>query len=313
VSALLSLVVGLGNLCLTTALSKCYEIAWWIQAVERAELHKLHFDPDVQRRISAIFSRNVIVDKFAIEAVVSLLVGIINGPLLQRASTVTARAYETPFILGQVNASIDSLPADFGSLARGGASSDTLPPVFGNVSRAYSNREAIDLAIEDCGPNTTCIFTLPAPGFDVTCVDESLPYDFLELGSAEAGDQTFGPATATNRQITVSGVEVKFGGYTDYPSYSTINTTILHKSSQACSDFVTKSECVFRLATVGYPITLTDGVAVLQNWQPGQNETMKLIRFPDTPPLPYNNTVFPCGALRLSPRTKRTTGFWPPH
>lgn len=124
------------------ALSKGYEIAWWTEAIQGAELRKLHFDLNVQRRILAVFSCNTSFYILTFAAVVSLLVGIINGPLLQTASPITAQSYGLPLLSSNGNTLMASLPADSSSLTRGGSSSDISLPLFSNASRACMNRDA---------------------------------------------------------------------------------------------------------------------------------------------------------------------------
>ncbi|KAK8065136.1 hypothetical protein PG997_011883 [Apiospora hydei] len=80
VSVLLALTVSIANLCLSIALSKGYEISWWLKAVKGADLRRLQFDLDVQHHLSAITGRNTRLDSFAISAILSLAVSILSGP-----------------------------------------------------------------------------------------------------------------------------------------------------------------------------------------------------------------------------------------
>ncbi|OBT66699.1 hypothetical protein VE03_03882 [Pseudogymnoascus sp. 23342-1-I1] len=97
VPVLLSLIVGFANLCLTIALSQAYEVAWWLNAMRGAELRRLQFDLDIQHNLSALFGPSRTVDKFAVVAAISLVVSIVDGPLIQRASTITPNAYESHY------------------------------------------------------------------------------------------------------------------------------------------------------------------------------------------------------------------------
>ncbi|KAJ4188829.1 hypothetical protein NW755_006323 [Fusarium falciforme] len=189
VSVLLSLAVSLANLCLAVALHTGYEISWWNQALKGAELRKLQFDLDVQRRISAIFWPNPYFDKFAIAAIVSLAVSILDGPLIQRASSATMNSV--------------------GLITTG---PQILTPLFSNISRAYSNRDDIVLPIDGCKTNSTCAFTLPAPGFDVSCIEILRPYNFSKLASAGSGNEVSNPSrSGINNQITLFNVSVSDG------------------------------------------------------------------------------------------------------
>jgi hypothetical protein len=307
---LLSLLVGIANFCLATVLSKGYEISWWIQAVEGAELRKLHFDLDIQRRLSAIFSRNMIIDKFTIAAIVSLLVSVINGPLIQKASTITANGFPSSPFISSVEASVSSLPADFSS-SRVGSGSEILTPLFGNVSRAYASRDNVELIVQHCGTNTTCEFTLPAPGLDISCVDGEVPFDFSEMGSAASGDQTYGSAPVDgmlSSQITTYAVDISFTCRGDFTSCSTINATILRKPDPACSGYVQRKDCVLRLATVEYPITLSNNVATLRSWRPDQNETIQILQSLD-PDANWRNVLFTGPTAGYEPSGSMLGGF----
>ncbi|KAL2679290.1 hypothetical protein Neosp_010059 [[Neocosmospora] mangrovei] len=272
VSVLLSLAVSLANLCLAVALHTGYEISWWNQALKGAELRKLQFDLDVQRRISAILWSNRSFDRFAIAAVVSLAVSILDGPLIQRASSVTIKEFGPSSIPTNVDVSNASFPSDFSSVGLITTGPQILTPLFSNVSRAYSNRDDIQLPIEGCKTNSTCAFTLPAPGFDVSCIEIHRPYNFSKLASAASGNQITNPSrSGMNNQITLFNVSIRFGEDSD-----TINTTVMYKPEATKDGNVTHRECVLRLATVAYPVTVSDGVVSLKNWHLGQNETLEL-------------------------------------
>ncbi|KAH6896742.1 hypothetical protein B0T10DRAFT_544170 [Thelonectria olida] len=266
VSVLLSLLVSLGNLCLIVALGQGYEISWWLQALKGAELRKLQFDLDIQQSVVALFSRTAAFDKFAIAAVVSLIVSVIDGPLIQKASSVTTKTYQ-PFDADvSVRVSNEPLPADFSAY---GVGPELLTPLFGNVSRAYSNREDIELLIDGCNENVTCALTLPAPGFDVSCTETHVAYNFSQLA-----------AGARKNNYTTFQVGIDFGASQTFEDFSTINVTSLYKPNAACIGDMVRRKCSLRLATVRYPIAVSNGTATLKNWQLGQNDTIELTSFP---------------------------------
>ncbi|KAL1867645.1 hypothetical protein VTK73DRAFT_4044 [Phialemonium thermophilum] len=281
VSVLLSLIVSVANLCLVVALNNGYEISWWTQALRGAELRKLQFDLHIQGGLSALLGRNRVVDKFAVAAVVSLIVSIADGPLIQRASTIAPKTFGPSFANTDVDVSNALLPANFSAFAGGGVGPDILTPLFSNISRAYANREALTLPVDGCRANTTCVLTLPAPGFDVSCTDRQVPYDFANLSASFFGDQTTSPsARGLDSQITTFQLAVAFGGVQTVDRYSTINTTVLYKADAGCAGNMTERTCVLRLATVGYPVTVRNDVATLGGWQRGQNETVELAQVP---------------------------------
>ncbi|KAL4972428.1 hypothetical protein BDW66DRAFT_154751 [Aspergillus desertorum] len=200
VSVLLSLIVGIANVCLTIALNQSYTVSWWLKALQGAELRRLQFDLGIQHDVSALLGRGRTVNKFALAAIISLIVSIIDGPLIQRSSTTILRTFGPDETIVTVRVTNASLPADFSGYAGGGIGPDLLMPLFANVSRAYSDRDAIALQIEGCTTNTTCIFSLPATGFDVGCTESTVEYDFGAFTAA--GENT----------ITTFNVSLAFGG-----------------------------------------------------------------------------------------------------
>lgn len=124
-----------------------------------AELRRLQFDLDIQHNFSALLGRSRTVSKFAVVAAISLIVSIIDGPPIQRASTITPKTFGPDETIVTVRVSNASLPTDFSGYAGGGIGPDMLMPLFSNVSRAYANREAIVLPIEGCSTNATCLFS----------------------------------------------------------------------------------------------------------------------------------------------------------
>ncbi|KAH6866199.1 hypothetical protein B0T10DRAFT_574266 [Thelonectria olida] len=175
------------------------------------------------------------------------------------ASSVSITEFGPSSVGANVDVSNASFPASFSSVSGVGSGPQFLTPLFSNVSRAYANRDDIALPIEGRKTNSTCVLTLPAPGFDVSCAEKLLPYDFSKLAAAGSGNQAAIPPG--------SG----FGKDSD-----TINTTFMYKPKATRDGQVIQRECVLRLATVGYPITVSDSVVTLKRWQLGQNETLEL-------------------------------------
>lgn len=269
VSVLLSLIVGIANLCLAVALNQGYEVSWWLKAIKGAELRRLQFDLEIQHSLAALLGSSRTINKFAFAATISLIVSVIDGPLIQRATTTKLMTFGTNETIVTVGVSNASFPSDFSGYAGGGIGPDLLMPLFSNVSRAYANKDAIVLPIEGCTENSTCIVNLPAPGFDVSCTNTTVPFDFGNLASA-------GPVYA----ITVFNVTVDFGGTEDVDSFSMINVTTLYKPDAACTGHLIQRQCILRLATVRYKVSIINGILTIAPWQLGQNDTIEITRFP---------------------------------
>lgn len=163
VSVMLALAVNIANLCLSIALSKSYEIAWWLRALKGAELRRLQFDLDIQRHLSAMIGENTRIDSFAIAAMISFAVSVLDGPLIQRASSVTTTTFQPVDVDVQVNVMNTLLPTNFSGLEYL-LDTGTFSAILRNISRAYAKREDIPLSINSCGKNTTCVFELQDQG-----------------------------------------------------------------------------------------------------------------------------------------------------
>ncbi|KAI1439839.1 hypothetical protein F5Y02DRAFT_35614 [Annulohypoxylon stygium] len=280
VSVLLSLIIAIANLCLSVALGQGYAISWWLQALGGAEFRKLVFDLEVRSDLSALFGQNMAIDKFVIATLLSLAVSILDGPLIQKASVTAPKTYVFSDHSVTAYVSNDSLPANFSGYSGSNIGTTLLTPLFSNVSRAYSNRDDITLPLDGCGANSTCDLTLSAPGFDVSCIESSVPYDFKNLGSADPN----------NNNITAFNVTIAFGdSILELDRLTTINTTSWYKPDEACAGNLIKRECVLRLATNRYPVSISNGITTMQTRQLGQNDTIEITKFP--PESPYGGSA----------------------
>ncbi|KAJ4168316.1 hypothetical protein NW754_013650 [Fusarium falciforme] len=110
----------------------------------------------------------------------------------------------------------------------------------------------------------------------MSCTEQLLPYDLANLNAGGTGNQISSPSpNGIDKEATAFNVSIR--GEEDY---STINTTAMYKSKATRTGDLIQRECVLRLATVGYPITVNDGVVSLKRWQLGQNDTIKLTPSP---------------------------------
>ncbi|KAK7967956.1 uncharacterized protein PG986_002233 [Apiospora aurea] len=235
-----------------------------------ADLRRLQFDLNIQHHLSAITGRNTRLDSFAISAILSFAVSILSGPLIQRASSVTGITLQPVDIDVGINVLDGSfpdhaLPANFSGWQDQFYKRYLFTPLFRDVSRGYANCENITLSIDACTTNTTCAFKLPAPGFDVDCAERLIPYNFNNLA-----------AVSLNNNITVFNTSLYFGARTDFENYTTIRTTALFKSDPTCDGQMLQRECTLRLATVRYPVTVSDGIVILEKWRGESNETLKI-------------------------------------
>ncbi|CAK7198668.1 hypothetical protein SEUCBS139899_001332 [Sporothrix eucalyptigena] len=269
VSALLSLLVSIANVCLSASLAKAYEISWWLKAINGAELRRLKFDLNVQSNIMAILSRGFTLNRFTIAASIALAVTVLDGPLIQKASTIVSKSS------GPIGANVTAavlngyLPDDWSGY---GDAPDLLTPQFTNVSLAYNNRDAIVLDVDGCNDaNTTCTLNYPGLGFDVECTETTVAYDFGNLAAA-----------TSNNNVTTFKINMAYGQNENAAEFLSIRTTATYKPNNTCKGDLTKRSCSLRLSTVNYPLTLSNGVATMASWDESRNDTIALANVSDT-------------------------------
>ncbi|KAI3317229.1 hypothetical protein HD806DRAFT_515568 [Xylariaceae sp. AK1471] len=273
VSVILAILVNVANICLAIALSQGYTVSWWREALKGAELSRLQFDLSVQHGFAALLQSSRSFSRFLLAALVALIVSIANGPILQRASTTGL------LTLGPTNTTVaifiapEPLPANFSAWSGSGFAPSLLTPVFGNVSKAYASNEDIMLPYAGCDGNSSCRVTMAGPGLDAVCNDSSVSYDYRHLSAA----------IPEKNNITAFNITLEFGiEDLTIAGYSMVNFTVLFKPDPACIGNFVRRSCSMRLATVEYPIIISNGTAVLQPWQPSRNETIQLINFSNT-------------------------------
>ncbi|KAI2615514.1 hypothetical protein GGR54DRAFT_632171 [Hypoxylon sp. NC1633] len=272
VSVILAILVNVANLCLAVALSQGYTVSWWQEALKGAELSRLQFDLSVQHSFSAILQSSRAFSKFLLAALIAIVVSVADGPILQRASTTGLLTLSQTSTNVTVFVSPELLPANFSSWSGVADELSLLTPVFSNVSKAYASHDDITLPYSGCDGTGFCNLTMTGPGFDTFCNESSVPYDYLHLSAA----------IPEHNNITAFQIDFQFGAHRTAAEYGTVNFTVLYKPDPACIGQFVRRWCSMRLATVKYPITISNGTAVLEPWERLQNETIELTRLDTT-------------------------------
>lgn len=261
VSVLLSLLVSIANVCLGAALAKAYEIAWWVQAIHGADLRRLQYNLNVQTNFAASFSRAFSLNRFSITAFLALAVSVLDGPLIQKASTIISKT-SGPFASNVTATILDGfLPVDYSGYGDG---PDLLAPGFSNVSLQYNNRDPIQMSIDGCdSANTTCTLDFPGLGFDINCTETTVAYNFGNLGAA-----------SIENNVTTFQVTTAYGQNENLTEFIAIRTSATYKPDSSCKGDMVKRTCSLHLSTVSYPLTVVGGVATLGAWDEKRNDTI---------------------------------------
>ncbi|KAL1888678.1 hypothetical protein Sste5346_009383 [Sporothrix stenoceras] len=262
VSVLLSLLVSIANVCLAGALGKAYEIAWWLKAIHGSDLRRLKYNLNVQSNYAVFFSRAFTLNRFTIAAFVALAVSVLDGPLIQKASTIDSKT-SGPFASNVTATILDGfLPVDYSGY---GVGPDLLSPGFSNVSLQYNNRDPIKMAIDGCdNANTTCTLDFPGLGFDINCTETTVAYNFGNLVSG----------STKNNNVTTFQVTTAYGQNQNLAEFIAIRTSATYKPDAACKGDLVKRTCSLHLSTVKYPLTVVGGVATLGAWDEKRNDTI---------------------------------------
>ncbi|EOO04013.1 hypothetical protein UCRPA7_612 [Phaeoacremonium minimum UCRPA7] len=103
-------------------------------------LRQLHFDLEIQNNYFAFLSREFrFIDKFVIAAIISLIVSIADGPLIQKATDtrIATFSYDGPLV--NVSVSNATFPDDFSGFAGIDIGPDLMTPLFSNLAAGTDN------------------------------------------------------------------------------------------------------------------------------------------------------------------------------
>ncbi|ERF74689.1 hypothetical protein EPUS_00819 [Endocarpon pusillum Z07020] len=237
------------NIMLHFALTEGARVAWWRQAMKgKNKLGDLHRYWDFANNLWAATTSGRYFNLIAMACIFTAIAPI-NGPLLQRASTVKEASSASEPITVKL-AVATSLPDGFSGYLSGrsyvvSAYTQNFTPV---VQDYYNQREN---RMNDTGCVGKCSATVKGVGFAVNCSSSEEPYK-LSPTYAENGtyDATLDPAL-------MNGSEV-FTSYFSWTSGKPNNITlgIRYKDKADCDGRLMINECSLTLATVKYPVVI---------------------------------------------------------
>ncbi|KAL7931568.1 hypothetical protein V8C35DRAFT_309821 [Trichoderma chlorosporum] len=265
VPVLLSLMGAISILFLSIANSEGFAISWWLKALKGTKIKELHYDLEVTDNLLVGLVRPTLFNIITISSLVSLIVSVAVGAVLQKASDTTSKTIG-PYA-GRIDIPIlnTTLPPTFSGWAGIGTETSLLMPTFANVFKQYSNHSIITMP-SSC-VNQTCEVQIAGPGFDVDCRESTIAYDFGNLSSA-AGN------TITTFQTIIDWEPSQNPANLDH-----MNISVLYKPTTACAGEVTVHNCTLRAASVNYAITINNGSVALQPWDINQNTTISITNF----------------------------------
>lgn len=259
-AVLLALLSALTNTLLRFSLQEGCTIAWWHKATKGGEVADLHryWAYGASSKASVTSGRHF--NKVALACLLTTLV-VIDGPLLQRASTFMARPTTTPIMMS-VSVSSDPLPTGFSGVYMTRAGSiDEVTPAFAQILRDYTSRSAIKLQYKGC--EGICNATITAPGFDTNCTTKTVPYDI----TGKAGSI-----------YDVGSIVIGFDGtVSSPPGYSgNIEVSTGFKPDAGSVGNLIATTCSLQISKVRYPITISKGTAILPGRSAFINDTIEV-------------------------------------
>lgn len=263
----MAILSAVANSALRYALAESLALFWWRQALNGASLKDLH----LSWAYATSFYRSILSGKkfntIVLACIITTLVGV-DGPLLQRSSSVTAfSTLRNRTVISQL--STQGIPYGYsGVIPVGSFDPTTLTMGFAQVVNDYQTWNSIRLNITGC--HGVCQTSVVAPGFDERCSEGTSPYDLTFPKSSTSGIPYDYPDA-----VTVGIISFSFNGN---ESPGEFNASIAYKNESACVGKLHTINCTFRLATVSYPITITNGTVTLR--PAGTNDSLSLSKIP---------------------------------
>lgn len=232
-------------------------IAWWRKACRGTTVGELHRSWSYGTGLKSIVSERWHFNFIALTSIFVTMVSI-DGPLLQRASSVVTQEYfDNPMITVNLNPNMDLSKLNTGVHTGRNGDVSLLSTSFIPIVQNYSAHEPIYLGYSGC--NGTCTTEIIGPGFDVACI-------------RSASDLVLTQTPGAQREIL--GFSFSFNGKYGDPGLITLNTTLRATDTP---DRLSTQLCNFRLSQVHYQVQLNNGTVKRLPSAAGNN-TIKIER-----------------------------------
>lgn len=256
-TVILAILSAVANSALRYALAESLALFWWRLALNGATLKDLHLSWAYATSFrKSLFSGNRF-NTVALACIITTLVAV-DGPLLQRSSSVTTRStIRNTTVTSQL--STQDMPHGYsGVIPVREFNPTTLTKEFGQIVSDYQSRN--DIRLNATGCQGVCHTRVVAPGFDERCTEGTMPYnlsiDFQPDGSYRNTEEDIGRITFSRKTA------------------AEFNASVMYKDDSACIGQLHTVDCTFRLATVSYPITIANNTATLR--PTGANDSLSI-------------------------------------
>lgn len=239
----LSIASTITNIALHFAFTEGVTTAWWRKALkpdtQLGDLHRSwNFGNSLWGAVTSFRRFNLI-------ALACILLSIvpINGPLLQRASTVVVANVVSD---APLNLSVATfLNTTTGYLSGRGYAVSILSEKFIPIVQNYYNGVEIAMTNTGCSASGKCTAKMRGAGFAVNCSSYTVPFNVIP-GDGDPGSD---PAIINGTYVFMS-----FFGWTKFSPNMTLN--VQYKDTPGCSGYLTVRNCSLNNAIVQYPVII---------------------------------------------------------
>lgn len=251
----LAIASTVANILLNYALSEGVQVAWWVKSMKRgsniSDLHNVwSHGTSVRRALISGRSFNLVA-----LACITVALAPVNGPLLQRASTITTASHNTEATLTILAA--QEFPTGYTGTITGRAHAvGFVTSNFSSVTQDYVLKRPINVTHSGC--QGRCSGLLQAAGYAIDCQESVLPFN-LSSGLANVNGQV-------NTEIT-NGTNVFTTNFTytentfsdgQEGSHPSFNYTSMYKSDGKCWGNLKIAQCTLEPALLEYHVILVN-------------------------------------------------------
>ncbi|RDL32562.1 uncharacterized protein BP5553_09018 [Venustampulla echinocandica] len=237
----------IANILLAYALSEGTTVAWWVKSMKPgshvSDLHNIWaYGTSIKQALFSGRGFNLI----ALACITAALAPI-NGPLLQRASTISTLAVNKPTTLTVLAA--QEFPLGYTGTVTGRAHTvGFVTSNFSSVVQDYVLKKPINITQSGC--EGRCSGVMQAAGYAINCSYSILQYN---LSSSLA----INPDRTTNDAV-FSGTNVFSTNFTYYEMTRnpTINYSSVHKTDGECAGDLHLAQCTLTPALLQYNVIL---------------------------------------------------------
>jgi hypothetical protein len=264
----LAIISAMGNALIRYAQAEGVNISWWARSLRGASLAKLHRDWAFGTSLWTSLTAGKNFLSIMVFGNIFTALCLIDGPLLQRATSVVSRSIEQTV---QLNVSLASDVSNF----------STIPGVVGSLSTEfvqvlsdYASGTPIQLSVSGC--DGTCTGKVRTLGLNGSCVITNVESIDWARDAINSTNQSFQTIEATLLNVTFPflffwTMEEDHRRLLDFDiSYFTSASgtppTIPMDSGQplsTCPGFVTYKSCSYNIGIVEYPVSIVNQTLTL--------------------------------------------------